>query len=180
MRFPTAIPLACASLALLLGACGQQSSQDEVPPPSTPFGNQKEVQAYLVQIGPFVSEIGEIHGRWEQALGSHGEGTGQRRGTGRNLGVAAAEAEPQVEQLLKRLDEVAPPPLLAPFHRDTRKLIRLRLEAYAAAREGWQAEGEEREFQTSYDLAQTRCARPTSSSRTSTYRCDRSTRHCRR
>ena len=31
----------------------------------------------------------------------------------------------------------APPPLLSPFHRDTKKLILLRLEAYRAAIEGF-------------------------------------------
>lgn len=154
MRLRTVASLARAPIALLLLSCAQEDGQEKAPPPSTPYGSQAEVQAYLVQIGPFVSEISEIHARWEQALGSHGEGTDQRRGTGRNLAAAAAHADPQMKQLLQRFDGVQPPSLLAPFHRDTRKLILLRLEAYAATQEGWLAEEEEREFQAPYDLAQ--------------------------
>ena len=141
---------------MVLLACGQQSGQEEHPSPATPFGSQEEVQGYLAQIGPFISEIGAIHARFEEGLGSHGEGTAQRRGTGRHLGASAAKAEPEMRQLLERFDEIGPPPLLAPFHRDTRKLILLRLEAYAATQEGWQAESEDREYQMTYDLAQTR------------------------
>jgi len=154
MQIRTAVALLGAPVVLLLVACGQQDGEEKEPSPSTPFGSQDAVQAYLAQIDPFINEIGQIHARWEEALGSRGEGTLERQGTGRNLAATAAKVEPEMKQLLARVDEIEPPPLLVPFHRDTRKLVVLRLEAYAATQEGWQAESEERDFQAAYEVAQ--------------------------
>ncbi len=93
------------------------------------------MQAYLQSIGPFVQQISQLQAVYETALASGSGDSADRRGTGRNLAARAKEASPQLQQLLQTFDAVEPPPLLAPFHRDVRKLINLRLDAL------WQDDG---------------------------------------
>jgi hypothetical protein len=123
-------------LTLTLSACG--GSQDEGPgdsssasssPPQTAFGSVEEVTSYLVAIDPFVRKIGSIQGELEQ------------RGVGSSGGAAAANiaaaAETSLKEILADFEELTAPPLLASFHRDTKKLILLRLEASRATIEGF-------------------------------------------
>ncbi|MFC1525351.1 hypothetical protein ACFL6X_00915 [Candidatus Latescibacterota bacterium] len=140
----------------LLTACGGKPQSEDDGATATPYGTTAEVAAYLEQIGPYVQEIGSIQNAVEQALATGEQGDAIRRGTGRNLAARATETEarPAIQALLARFDELQPPPLLAPFHRDTRKLMALRLEAYEALVSGSEAEQESREYRSYYDEAQ--------------------------
>ena len=126
-------------LTLMLSACG--GSQDEETgdsssasssSPQTAFGSVEEVTSYLVAIDPFVRKIGSIQGELEQ------QGVGSSGGAAAaNLAPAAAAAASSLKEILADFEELTAPPLLAPFHRDTKKLILLRLEAYRATIEGF-------------------------------------------
>ncbi|MBT3342919.1 MAG: hypothetical protein HN712_00035 [Gemmatimonadetes bacterium] len=134
----------CA-LALLLTACGQSTPEQETDQQATEaaatdFGSAADVQAYLQNIGPHVQRISELQALYETALATGADDSVDRRGTGRNLATKAADAKPQLQELLVTFDTIEPPPLLAPFHRDVRKLINLRLDAYGKTIKGWDAE----------------------------------------
>lgn len=147
-------PSIVIALTLLVG-CGQpEPDQTPAPTPQTPYGTVAEVEAYLQQIGPYVQEVGSLQASVEQGLSSSVAAGGQRRGTGRNLSEGAASIHPRMQALLKEFDALHPPALLAPFHRDTKKLMLLRLEAYRLLMEGWQTEEAGGDFQGLYDSAE--------------------------
>ena len=137
-------------LALLLTACGQstpdqETSQNEEPTTpavtgTTAFGSVADVEAYLQWIGPHVQKISQLQTVYESGLASAKDGIADRRGTGRNLAARAKEAQPELQELLRSFDAQQPPALLAPFHRDVRKLITLRIDAYNQTIAGWAAE----------------------------------------
>ena len=135
-----------------LSACGGGEEDDEAAESKssstaeTPFGSVEEVTSYLAAIGPFVRQIGAIQADLEQrGVGSTGTAAAA------NIAPAAADAETSLKEILAGFEELTPPPLLSPFHRDTKKLILLRLEAYRAAIEGFdvQQTGSD-EFDTYY------------------------------
>lgn len=137
-------------LLLLVAGCGQQ---EENPSPEkkaadTPYGSSAEVSAYLEQIDPFIKGVGRIEAQVEQQVGSSG------KGTGKNLAAAMEKAKPELEKMLADFGEISPPPLLAPFHRDTQKLIKLRLTAYETTIEGWKLEQNKNDLSL-YPQAQT-------------------------
>ncbi len=144
-------------LLLSLSACGGQEEEGKQTAPSsavkTPYGSIEDVTSYFGAVESFIREISEIQNEVDKQLGSSGKGTGA------NLGPAASEAEPRLQKLLEDIELIEPPPLLAPFHRDTKKLMLLRLEGYAALVKGWQLETAGGEgFQSHYDEATTRFA----------------------
>ncbi len=141
---------------LVLASCGQPEPEAPAAPPETPFGTVAEVQAYLARIGPYVQEVGSLQASVEQGLSSGDPAGGPRRGTGRNLSEGAAAIHPRMQAIVKEFDALEPPALLAPFHRDTKKLMLLRLEAYRLLMEGWQTEEAGGDFQALYDSAETR------------------------
>lgn len=151
MRLRTLI----AGLLLLVG-CGQREPQTETAAPETPFGTAAEVTGYLQQVNPYVQEIGRLQATVEQALSSGAAGSGQQRGTGRNLAATASKVQPRLQEILKQFDALEAPPLLTPFHRDTKKLMLLRLEAYRLLMGGWETEEAGGEFQALYDSAEAR------------------------
>ena len=118
----------------IFSACGGagDESQDSDSPPETTFGSAADVSGYLSAVGPFIQRIGAIQVAVDEVLGSSG------RGTGKNLAPAATIAKDQLNTVLEKVSAVSPPPLLAPFHRDMKKLIALRLEAYDATITGWE------------------------------------------
>lgn len=134
-----------------LSACGGGEDEEAAQSKSastadTPFGSVEAVTTYLVAIDPFVREISAIQADLEQrGVGSTGSAAAA------NLAPAAADAETSLKAILADFEELTPPPLLSPFHRDTKKLILLRLEAYRAAIEGFdvQQAGSD-EFDTYY------------------------------
>jgi len=145
-------------MASMFAACGpgeetadpQSGGQEQHPTskPATDYGSREEAGEYLKAIEPFIQGIGTIQASVDKVLGSSGKGTGE------NLAPAATAARDQLNQLLEEFNAVQPPPLLAPFHRDIKKLIALRLEAYAATIEGWEFEQRGGDFRGRYDLAQ--------------------------
>ncbi len=129
-------------LALLLTACGQSSQEQEVASDGddTPYGSSEQVSAYLLEIGPYVQQIGQLQSHYETALASARGESNDRRGTGQNLSDKAKEVRPQLQELLQNFDQIEAPALLAPFHRDMRKLITTRLAAYDKTVDGWASE----------------------------------------
>ena len=144
--------------ALITTACGGPEEPADEPraqgqPDSasaTEYGSVEEVSEYLDAIDPFIREIGDIQARVDKVLGSTGQGTGA------NLAPAAGDARQRLAGILEDITAVAPPPLLAPFHRDIKGLIALRLEAYASTVTGWEIEQGGGDFRTHYDDAQSR------------------------
>lgn len=150
-------------ICLLLAACGQEPEQTQ-PDQSgeteaqktqskqtrskqtgadeTPYGSLQEVEDYLRVVSPFIQEIVAVQQQYEQGLASPGSNPGSRRGTGENLADTAAAIRPRLLNLLDEFGNLEPPPLLAPFHRDTKQLIVARLDAYGATISGWEAEGQ--------------------------------------
>lgn len=145
-------------VCLLLAACGQEPEQTqpdqsgeteaqktqskETRADETPYGSLQEVEDYLRVVSPFIQEIVAVQQQYEQGLASAGSNPGSRRGTGENLADTAAAIRPRLLNLLDEFGNLEPPPLLAPFHRDTKQLIVARLDAYGATISGWEAEGQ--------------------------------------
>jgi hypothetical protein len=91
----------------------------------TAYGNSQAVSNYLVEINPYVKSISELQAEIDQnAVGSTGKATGT------NLAQAIKTAKPKLQALYNRFNQLEPPPLLAGMHRDIKKLMELRLEAY--------------------------------------------------
>ena len=109
-----------------------------------------EVTTYLASLNPHIQRIGQLQAQYEEALAEARQEASQRKGTGRNLAEKAAAVKPELQAILRALDAIEPPPLLAPFHRDTRKLVATRLEAYGRTVEGWEAEQKGDEFASLY------------------------------
>lgn len=141
--------LATLILATAMVACGP--SEDDKPAVATPpanvdmtaetaYGTIAAVTGYLETINPHILKIGDLQKQYEDALASARQGAADRRGTGRNLAARAAQVRPEFQLVLDELDAVQPPPLLAPFHRDTRKMLAARIDALARTMEGWEVE----------------------------------------
>lgn len=152
------------ALALLtLAACG--TSQDETPKQQpepaaaeTAYGSAAEVTAYVETIMPLVQRHNRLLSSYEEALASAKQGTADRRGTGRNLSEKASSVQPQLTNLLTELDDITPPALLAPFHRDTRKMVATRIESLTKTMEGWKIEQAGGEFEPVYREAEAKYA----------------------
>ena len=144
--------------ALTMTACGgpeeedsqaqQQADSASAAASSTAYGSVEEVSSYLVSIDPFIREVSAIQVGVDTLVGSAGKGTGA------NLAPAAGDARQRLNQLLDDLAALEPPPLLAPLHRDIKRLITLRLEAYTSTVRGWEIEQSGGDFRAQYDAAQ--------------------------
>lgn len=149
--------LATMLLATILVACGTSEEEAAAPPPAavdtsteTAYGTIADVTGYLEKMNPHILRIGELQQDYENALASARQGATDRLGTGRNLAAKAAEVQPAFQQVLDDLDAVQAPPLLAPFHRDTRKMLTARIEALARTMEGWEVEQAKGDFEPVY------------------------------
>ena len=135
-------------LALLLtAAVGCGSSDDHSsPPPSeqgsatTSYGTLAEVSEYLQAVNPYIHLVGELQMEVDTVVGTSGRATGQ------NLAAAMAGVQPRLKEMIERFEQIAPPPLLAPLHRDIKKLMLVRLEAYETTIEGWKREQESQDL----------------------------------
>ncbi len=153
--------LALLLFALFATACGKtdEKASAETQPPTvdmtaaTAYGSVAEVSAYLQTINPHITTFSKLQQEYEEALASTKQGNADRRGTGRNL---AAAVRPGLQSVLEELDNIEPPPLLAPFHRDTRKMLVTRIDALARTIEGWEVEQAEGDFEAIYQDAETK------------------------
>lgn len=141
-----------AALSFTLAACGAQQDESSESPTTnseTPYGSVEEVTTYLETIGPFVRDISTVqHNLEERSVGTTGKSAAP------NLAPAAADAEQELKKILLAFEDVSPPPLLAPFHRDTKKLILLRIGAYRASVEGFAVQEDGGEAQSHYTEAE--------------------------
>jgi hypothetical protein len=139
-----------------LGCGPSDDSATEQAEADTPYGNATEVSAYLTALQPNVQRVSELQREYEQALSSAAQDATSRRGTGRNLATKAEQVRPQLVAVLDQIDAIQPPALLAPFHRDTKKMVVARLEAYAKTMEGWEVEQAGGDFEAVYREAEQR------------------------
>ena len=116
-----------AVLAGLVGCGGDGKGANE-----TPYGSAAEVGAYRRQVEPVITAVNDIEMDWQgTAVGASGEATAA------NLARAFERLKPRLLQALEDFEHIEAPPLLAPLHRDIRRLIILRLEAFDALLAGW-------------------------------------------
>ena len=162
----------------------EQSAQ--VPPQptidmtaATAYGTVADVSGYLETINPHIMRIGELQQNYKEALDSARQGAydrrgtfawarmppssasarqdaSDRRGTGRNLAAKATAVKPGFQTVLGELDTMQPPPMLAPFHRDTRKMVAALIDALGRIIEGWEVEQQGGEFEAVYRDAEAR------------------------
>jgi len=119
-------------ILMALVSCGEKPAQKA--PAATPYGSPEEVNAYLQVIDPLVMQLNTVHQELYKTVGTSGKATAA------NLAPAMEQGRPRLAQILAALDQATPPPLLVPFHQQIKKLVQLRLEAYAQALEGWKQE----------------------------------------
>lgn len=162
LRRTDAVALLLFVALALASSCGRQREGASAVPPgassTSPFGSVEDVKAYLEAIDPHIQSIARLQQQYEEGLASAREGAADRRGTGRNLAGRAELVKPALQEVSEQFDSIEPPPLLAPFHRDVRKLIALRREAYGRTVEGWSAEQRGDNFEAVYREAEARFA----------------------
>lgn len=123
-------------LALAIVSCGKKPEEKATGNIATPYGSPQEVSAYLQGIDPLVMQLNAIHQELYQKVGTSGKATGA------NLAPAMEQGRPKLVQVLAQIDKLTPPPLLVPFHEQVKKVVQLRLDAYAQTIEGWKLEQE--------------------------------------
>ena len=126
---------------LLIAAIGCGSGDDQVAQDAskqestvTSYGTLEEVSGYLRSVNPYIRTVGELQVEVDKVVGTSGKATGQ------NLAVVMEAVRPRLKTALEQFEKIQPPPLLAPLHRDIKKLMLVRLEAYDITLKGWQAE----------------------------------------
>jgi hypothetical protein len=115
----------------LLGSCGRK---EEPKAAQTPYGSAEEVTSYLQKVKPFINQVSAFEVELHQKVGASGQATG------RNLSEAMEAIKPRLQQTLREFEQIDPPALMAPFHRDMKKLMATRLEAYDTTIRGRQLE----------------------------------------
>lgn len=146
--------LSCGKTEEEASANGQPESAPPDMTASTAYGSVAEVSAYLNAINPHIETIGGLQKDYEEALASSRQGASERRGTGRNLAEKAASIRPGLQSELDALDAIQPPPLLAPFHRDTRKMLATRIDALRRVIAGWELEQAGGDYEAVYQEAE--------------------------
>ena len=140
-------------IATMLLACAKE--EEKTTPPAqlptkseTTYGNSKAVTNYLVQVNPFIKSISQLQMDIDKkAVGSSGKATGS------NLAKAMKTAKPQLQGLYDKFNQLEPPPLLTGMHKDIKKLMELRLEAYDLTIKGLVLEEQDKDLSL-YDEAQ--------------------------
>ena len=104
------------------------------------FGPAPELRAYRSALDPIAEEVSAIEAEvQERAVGS------QNVGTAANLNAVYQEVRPRLLEALVELDRLEPPTPLQDLHEDIRRLVILRLDAYALVMAGY-AEGDEGKY----------------------------------
>ena len=146
-------------MALLLATaigCGTSEDQMNEPPSQlqateTPYGSEPEISAYLQTVNPYIRLVGELQLEVDGVVSTSG------KATGKNLSEMMEQVRPQLEEALGQLEKIEPPPLLAPLHRDIKKLMIVRLDAYRLTIAGWYKEQEDSDMSL-YKGAETKLA----------------------
>ena len=132
---------AFACLLVFLFGCGDSDPDD---PSETSYGPLEDVKAYRQNIEPIIVEVSAIEALvQERAVGSANVATAE------NLYPIYLEQRPKLLQIMEHIDRIKPPSALADLHQDIRRLVTLRLEAYGAVIDGWEAQDE-----TRYEVAE--------------------------
>lgn len=120
----------CAALLLAwLGGCGDGKVGD------TPYGSAAQVREYRLRIDPIIDQINAIEQEAQRtAVGASGQATAE------NLAAVYQQVLPRLQEALAAFAQLVPPPRLQELHRDMRQIITLRLGAYGAVLEGWEAQ----------------------------------------
>lgn len=145
MRATHLFTVCCASVLVSCGSPSQEEiPEQDLPSPrqqttaaataNTLYGNSAEIEAYLQSINPHIQEVGRIQLDVDKSVGSTGKATGE------NLAPAMEAHKPRLEAVLEGLSAIEPPPLLASFHADVKKLVALRLSGYSDTIRGRAAE----------------------------------------
>lgn len=115
---------------------------------STRFGPVPELRLYRSALDPIVQEVSAIEAQvQERAVGSSNVGTAA------NLDAVYQEMRPRLLEVLVELDRIEPPTRLQDLHDDIRRLVILRLDAYALVMAGY-AEGDEEQYRTAEEKLQ--------------------------
>jgi len=133
-----ALLVGAASAALLLALTGCGGDGDEA--------GAEQLRAYRVALEPVVAEVTAVEAEVvERAVGSTGVATAA------NLDAVYRDVRPRLLEALVELDRIAPPGRVADVHEAVRRLIVLRLDAYARVMTGY-ASGDESLYAGAEDL----------------------------
>ena len=100
---------------------------DESDKNSGSYGPKESIEEYLKKIEPLIKEYSQIQNEIYTAMGSSGVFTGS------NLARKTKEEKPALLEVSNKLEIIDPPPLIAPFHNDFKRLLVLRISAFDAA-----------------------------------------------
>jgi len=118
-----------------LYGCGQEPEQAvKQPTAQTQYGTPAEVTVYLQTMGPLIRTVSQAEITVQKQVNASG------KATGKNLSAAMQEVLPSLQEAFYTFDKIEPPPLLAPLHKDIKKIFALRLDAYNQTIKGWELE----------------------------------------
>jgi hypothetical protein len=100
---------------------------DESDKNSGSYGTKESIEEYLNKIEPLIKKYSQIQNEIYTAMGSSGVFTGS------NLARKTKEQKPALLEVSNKLEIIDPPPLIAPFHNDFKRLLALRISAFDAA-----------------------------------------------
>jgi hypothetical protein len=119
----------------LFYGCGQDPEKTvEQPTAQTQYGPPAKITAYLQTIGPLIRTVSQTEMAVQKQVNASGKATGE------NLSAAMQEVLPSLQEAFYTFDKIEPPPLLAPLHKDIKKIFVLRLDAYNQTIKGWKLE----------------------------------------
>ena len=87
-------------------------------------------------VDPHIRQVSELQQRMYEVVGSANMATGQNLAAFITDNNAISDLQGSIESF----DNIVPPPLLAPLHRDIEKMLMLRLEAFKLTTAGREAE----------------------------------------
>ena len=136
MRF-----LSTLLLIVVISSCGTEQEEQKSEPKvaTTPFGSADEVRKYMQVIDPFIVQASSIHKKIYTAVGTSSSATGENLTTV----IKEIDAITKMKDLINNFNQITPPPLLAPLHRNMEKLMILRADSYKLAEQGWRLEAED-------------------------------------
>ena len=129
-------------LIVVISSCGSEQAEQKLEPKgaTTDFGSVDEVRQYMQEIDPFIVQVSSMHQKIYTAVGTSSSATGE------NLSTVIREinAIAKMNDLIENFNQMEPPALLAPLHRNIEKLMILRADSYSLVEQGWRLEGEDK------------------------------------